>query len=181
MYPSLPAVSSTNDVNGGYPAPVSSAPNPTLGTNFEESRRYVNVPVLRRAKPGDVEMTNYTEEEPEAPKTAQEGVADSMIDPSLGAFTSDTSASAQDAQVEKSYIARDSELIVSLHNYVKKLLVEHEDRVKNGETEQQQADQEMTDAPDTEKEAAGAQEQQQTQEQTDAQALYPILKAVAAC
>jgi len=168
MYPSLPTAVSSGDVGGGYSAPVSSAPASSLGTNFEsnEARRYP-VGVLRKAK--EVEMDYEA-------STAKDELSDSMIDPSLGALAED--------QAEKTSHA---EVINSLRNYIKELLHKEEEREKNGdelqinaEAEAARAEQEdhaMGDAPDAEQ----AEVSKESEEQTDAQALYPILKAVAAC
>jgi len=157
MYPSLPTAVSSGEVGGGYSAPVSSAPASSLGTNFEsnEARRYP-VGVLRKAKE----------------------LSDAMIDPSLGSLAED--------QAEKT---SHSEFLNALHSYIKGLMQQHDEREKNAEALQIKAEAETTqavegedhamgDAPDAEQAEGDSRE---TEEQTDAQALYPILKAVAAC
>jgi hypothetical protein len=114
---------------------------------------------------------------------SKQEISNSLIDPSLGALgNEDTSAQ------EKASIARDTELISSLKNYIKVRLNEEEEREKRGETntdgQEQQAQQEddhtMTDAPDHNDDGQNH-DSKENQQQTDAQALYPILKAVAAC
>jgi hypothetical protein len=176
MYPSLPT---TVSANGSYNAPVSSAPAASLGPTFDsaERRRY-SVGVLQKAK--DVDMT-YEEE-------VKQEISNSLIDPSLGSLDAQSHS-------QKTVVARDSELIQNLKVYIKSLIAEHEEREKQGpvnpegqgrQQEQQQEggdqDHAMTDAPPAEapevKESGDSKENEQ---ESDAQALYPILKAVAAC
>lgn len=173
MYPSLPTAVSSGEVGGGYSAPVSSAPASSLGTNFEsnEARRYP-VGVLRKAKEVGIEFED-----------AKDELSDSMIDPSLGALAED--------QAEKT---SHSEIINNLRSYIKELLQKEDEREKHGDDELQikaeamaaeaaeEEDHTMGDAPDAEQtEGDNKPTEEQTEEQTDAQALYPILKAVAAC
>lgn len=186
MYPTLPTAVSNGDVNGGYPAPVSSAPVSSLGSTFDapENRRYA-VGVLRKANlaKDDIDM-DYVDD-------SNQEIGDAMIDPSLGALTEVNSAAAVQ---EKAALARDSELIGSLREYVKMLLTEEEEREKRGEPstsnnangsaihEEGQGDHDMGEAPEqTEQDHQLQQESKESQQQTDAQALYPILKAVEAC
>ena len=170
-YPTLPAVSNDNGSNG-YAAPVSSAPASSLGTNFEssEARRYT-VPVLRRAQ--EVSEMSLEDHKPE--------ISNSMIDPSLGELTNDTPA------VDKQCSARNLELINNFHNYIKELLAQEEERERTGQNlvndEHHQDgqngeghDQHMGD-PNQDQAA----QNKQDEDNADAQALYPILKAVAAC
>ncbi|KAA8898925.1 hypothetical protein FN846DRAFT_961634 [Sphaerosporella brunnea] len=194
MYPSLPATVSSAGVTGGYPAPVSSAPTSSLASAFEagERRRYP-VGVLQKAKPAetpaDVDMGEFSED------TKQE-VSDAMIDPSLDALVVDDKSA-------------HCELINSLRAYIQELLRAEEKREKEGGdlivadealAQPEDGDHAMTDAPSapaTEAEDASSnsandgqhqeaqtentEENKQSEHQTDAQALYPILKAVAAC
>ncbi|KAI5793607.1 hypothetical protein FPQ18DRAFT_258511 [Pyronema domesticum] len=165
MYPTLPGVSSA-DISSGYPAPVSSAPASSLGSAFDSTdRRRYPVGVLQRAQPENKEQDDVTMEEGTA-------TLDPMIDPSLGAIE----AAPQVDKAAAASAAREAEVIITnLKNYIKQRLAEEEEREKNGEAapvqgEQQQEDTQMTDA-----------EVKNEQNQEDAQALYPILQAVAAC
>lgn len=171
MYPSLPAVVTSGDVGGAYPAPVSSAPATALGSTFDAERRRVSVGVLQKAK--NVSM-DYENSKPD--------FSNSAIDPSLSDLVAESAP-------EKSAVPTQSELelLSSLKGYVKRLLEEVEENEKkvaalaDAKEElqiDQDQDQTMTDAPDiSENKEADA----QTEAQTDAQALYPILKAVEAC
>jgi hypothetical protein len=193
MYPTLPTAVSSGDINGGYPAPVSSAPTSSLASAFDsaERRRYA-VNVLQKAKPADVDMDFGEETE-----TKPDVVSDANIDPSLDTLVVD----------DKSAVH--SEIINALRSYIQELLRAEEKREKEGgdlivadepATQQEDGDHAMVDATEVETavaEAATSDEQQQqtpapaeennndnnkeSEHQTDAQALYPILKAVAAC
>ncbi|KAI5804568.1 hypothetical protein EDC01DRAFT_426034 [Geopyxis carbonaria] len=179
MYPSLPAVVTSSDVGNGYPAPVSAAPATSLGSTFEsgERRRY-SVGVLQRSK--DVDMANYTDDQGNSEEQGGDPtkeISSSLIDPSLGAL---------EGPPEKIPLERDSGIIMNLHSYVKSLLKEEEEREskqadQEGEPQQQDApvdeDHQMIDAGNTD----GSEAVKHGEEPTDAQALYPILKAVAAC
>jgi hypothetical protein len=195
MYPTLPTAVSSGDMSGGYPAPVSSAPTSSLASAFDsgERRRYA-VNVLQKAKPAsDVDM-DFGDE------TKSDIVADSNIDPSLDALVmEDKSAThAELINALKNYI---QELLRAEEKREKEggdLIFADEP-----ETQQEDGDHAMVDATQVEAvaeavaEAVTSDEQQQqtpapaeeannntdkeSEHQTDAQALYPILKAVAAC
>jgi len=178
-YPSLPTLVSSD--SNGYPAPVSSAPASSLGSQFSAQRRY-DIPVLRKAQDSSSSTT------PTAASTAEE-IANSLIDPSLNSYETPApppkSAPAEEVVVDdKTLISRDSELLSNLHQYIKKLLETH--------TDDQEQDAEMTDIVDqeqveeTEKEREDREKRTKAEQEAeaDAQALYPLLKelkAVAAC
>lgn len=166
MYPSLPAVASADNSQNGYPAPVSSAPASSLGPNFEsaEARRYT-VPVLRRAQ-GVEDMSL------EDPK----GISSSLIDPSLGDLTNDAAESESCSQ-------RNADMINNMHSLIKKMIVEidrtGESLVNDEGQDGGGSDHAMGDSQTAQQEREAQDKQQE--EDADAKALYPILKAVAAC
>ncbi|KAI5847768.1 hypothetical protein DFP73DRAFT_577677 [Morchella snyderi] len=175
MYPSLPAIPTSGEA---YPAPVSTAPASSLGPTFEsEQRRRISVGVLQRAKPVQADQDVDMDRDDNADKKSE--VSDSLIDPELGALSAEVSAPAAPEDPAKEW-EKNIELLSNLRDYVKSLLQEEE---KKEITEQEQ-DQVMTDQdggvnaePGQEGVDNGGAEK--TEEQTDEQALYPVLRAVA--
>lgn len=191
MYPTLPAAVTSSEMSAGYPAPVSTAPATSLGPTFEsDQRRRISVGVLQKASRSseDTDVDMGTDDIFGNPKKNE--ISSSLIDPELGALSGETMQQQQEtppaAAAEKDEAVsweRSIGVINSLRDYVKELLREEGEKEKRGEGE----DHIMTDHDggvdgsnaDQQLQEENASGEPAKEEQTDAQALYPVLRAVA--
>lgn len=177
MYPSLPAVPTSSD---GYPAPVSTAPASSLGPTFDsEQRRRISVGVLQKARPSNEQEDVDMDRDDNADKKSE--VSDSLIDPELGALSGEAPASAPEDPARE--WEKNVELLTNLREYVKGLLQEEEKRESGDGEDQVMADHDggvngANVEPGQEGADGGGSSKEQV-EQTDEQALYPVLRAVA--
>lgn len=191
MYPTLPAAVTSSEMSAGYPAPVSTAPATSLGPTFEsDQRRRISVGVLQKARSSeDTDVDMGTDDMYTSPKKNE--ISSSLIDPELGALSGETMQQQPEAPPTAAAAEKDEAVswersigvINSLRDYVKELLREEDEKEKRGEGE----DHIMTDH-DGGVDGSNAEQQPQEEnasdepakeEQTDAQALYPVLRAVA--
>ncbi|KAL7271178.1 hypothetical protein RUND412_006077 [Rhizina undulata] len=176
IYPSLPTVASSGEVGSGYPAPVSTAPTSSLGPTFDqEQRRRFSVGVLQKPRSEDNDVDMEGDDEDQAAKKVE--ISNSLIDPELaGVAPPETAAEVKNWE-------KDVELITSLRNYVKGLL-EAEDKIDAQVEDQIMADQDAgvgETNTDQGQQGNGDESSRTKEEDSDVQALYPVLRAVAAC
>lgn len=199
MYPALPAVTVTSS-DGGYPAPVSSAPTSSLGPSFETERRRIPVGVLQKAKPidddNDVDMDCGGHEEAEK-KVAPAEMSDALIDPNLAKMAElpekpmePSTAEEEKTENDLDSLNKNIDIINSLHAMIRRKLEESEEESSSLTPKQQSAldDMPMPDAPEgvdsastPSHEMTDEEQKKQNDERSDAEALYPVLRAVAAC
>lgn len=179
MYPPLPSIPTSSE---GYPSSVSTAPASSLGPTFDDSRRRISVGVLQKARPasGEPEDVDMDREDNTDKKS---DVSDSLIDPELsGALSGEIPVPVVTEDPGKEW-EKNVELLTNLREYVKSLLEKEEKReIGDGE------DSMMIDhdggidtnvEPGQEGADGGGNSAKEQEEQTDAQALYPVLRAVA--
>ncbi|KAG0128216.1 hypothetical protein HOY82DRAFT_489495, partial [Tuber indicum] len=194
MYPTLPAAVTSSEMSAGYPAPVSTAPPTSLGPTFEsEQRRRISVGVLQKASRSSEDTDVDMGTDDIFGNLKKNEISSSLIDPELGALSGETMQQQQQQQEEGPPAAAEKDEIVSwernigvinsLRDYVKELLREEDEKEKRGEGE----DHIMTDHDggvdasnvDQQPQEEGGSDERAKEEQTDAQALYPVLRAVA--
>ncbi|TGZ81109.1 hypothetical protein EX30DRAFT_364126 [Ascodesmis nigricans] len=180
IYPNLPTVVTSAEISHNYAA-VSSAPATSLAANFDDNRRY-NVGMLRRARADDDTTSTGAVDVSSPNYDKSTSISSAMIDPSLGDLTS---AGQSDDQILE--IQRNQETIARLRAAIKTMINEHDLKVQNGEiqdtvdTVMQDVDVHHVENQNLEQGEGQQQGQAQTQERSDAESLYPILKAVEAC
>lgn len=178
MYPSLPSIPTSSE---GYPAPVSTAPPSSLGPTFDsDSRRRISVGVLQKARPAEQEDVDMDREDNTDKKSE---VSDSLIDPELsGALSGEVSVPVIPDDPAREW-EKNVELLTNLREYVKSLLEKEEKRDSVDGEDSVMADQDGGVGTNVETGQDGAdgngQSAKEQEEQSDAQALYPVLRAVA--
>jgi len=181
MYPTLPAISAQGSM-AGYPA-SSTAPISVLGTAFDDDqrRRYSGGMLQKASKPprgseaddmdtseGTTTPTPTPRKSEDNPTTSDEAAkkptSPSLIDPNLSEFSSPADSEAEKAQ--ETWV-ENIRVIEALRKFIA-------EKLEKGEYEDDKGGEEEVKEIKGESKSDG----EQAREMTDAESLYPVLKAV---